>query len=109
MNDTQIMMVPPVKISKEISFLLDDSPIQDFLFPEDENIFLSLTLTKLFVLSKKTKKILKVIETEESNFSGLTLNHSTSSFVSNGNILLSTLENGTIQMIQLNSGKILTK
>ena len=109
MNDTQIITKMPSTVLKEKSFILDNNPILDILFPCQENIIIIITCARVFVLSRKTKKILKIISNsdKENNFCGSVVRKKSKE--TSSNMILLAKKYGVLQFLQLNSGKIMSE
>lgn len=109
MNETRITSVLPSSLHKEKSFTLDNSPILDIIFPIKNEIILVFTVSKIFVLSKKTKKILKILENKKQTEKNCAVKFKHTSDDFSENVVLTALRNGELKTIQLNTGKVFTK
>jgi hypothetical protein len=109
MDETKITSILPSSLHKEKSFTLDNSPILDIVFPVNSEIILVLTVAKLFVLSKKTKKILKIIENEKDSDQNCAVKLKKTNKSFSENLILIGMKNGSLKTIQLNTGKTLCR
>jgi hypothetical protein len=109
MNETRITSIIPSSLHKEKSFTLDNNPILDIIFPNKNEVILVLTISKIFVLSKKTKKILKILENTDNLEQNCGVKFKNSQNIFSENLILIGHKKGELKTVQLNTGKTLTK
>lgn len=100
----------PNYLEKEKSIKIDNDPIIDIFFGQDNQTLFALSPRKVFVLSQKTKKVKKTIECDISNdrYVGLSVQEKENlNFINRNQVQLAT-DSGFLQIVQINSGKTLS-